>query len=371
MSYKRRQFLILAGSLTGLGSATIAHKALTNARQNPPTESIPPATSPSPTESASAPKGLIAPQRGDVRVIVISDLNSQYGATDYEVEVDKAIALIPDWKPDLVLCGGDMVAGQKRSLTDLQIQAMWQGFEDHIGAPLRKAKIPLGFTIGNHDASGALAQGKFIYKTERELASEYWNNPQHDAGLPFVERAGFPFYYSFSQKDVFYLVWDASTDTIPPEQLKWVEASLASPAAKNAKMRIVIGHLPLYAVAVGRDSAGNYLANADKLRSLLESYQVHTYISGHHHAYYPGKKGKLELLHAGALGSGPRKLLNSNLPPQKTLTVVDINLDSSVTTYTTYDIKTLTAIDIQTLPRIIVAPNGKIFRRDTIPLPMP
>jgi predicted MPP superfamily phosphohydrolase len=47
-----------------------------------------------------------------VRIVVISDLNSEYGATDYRDEVKKAIALAPEWEPDIVLSGGDMVAGQ-------------------------------------------------------------------------------------------------------------------------------------------------------------------------------------------------------------------------------------------------------------------
>jgi len=64
----------------------------------------------------------------------------------------------------------------------------------------------------------------------------------------------------------------------------------------------------------------------------------------------------LELLHTGALGSGPRPLLNSNLAPQ-TLTVVDIKLRSASTTYTTYDMTTL-VVDHRKLPRIIVGPNG-------------
>ncbi|MGH2416067.1 MAG: metallophosphoesterase family protein, partial [Microcystaceae cyanobacterium] len=321
---------------------------------------------PSPLASAPAPKGLEAPKRGDVRIVVISDLNSQYGSTIYEPEVDKAIALIPDWQPDLVLCGGDMIAGQKTSLTQSQIQGMWKAFDQHITAPLRKANIPFGFTIGNHDGSGALSQEKLIFQSDRELATDYWNNPYHDTNLQFIDRAGFPFYYSFTQNDIFYLVWDASTAQIPPEQLVWVEQSLASPTAQQAKMRIVIGHLPLYAVAVGRDTVGNFLSDAEQLRTLLERYHVHTYISGHHHAYFPGKRGQLELLHTGALGSGPRKLLNSNLPPMKTLTVIDVNLDSESTTYTTYEMKSLSVIDITILPRIIVGPNGKILRRDVM-----
>lgn len=376
MSLKRRQFLILSGMLVSFGLAILLHKtfveakaskhsststsdstALNSAKQS--SDSIAGAN------KAPAPEGLFAPTRGEVRLVVISDMNSQYGSTSYEPEVTRAIALIPDWQPDLVLGGGDMVAGQYPSLTRGQIQAMWAAFDRQVGAPLRRANLPFGFTIGNHDASAALAvSGKYLFSNERELAAAHWNNPQHDPGLQFVDRAKFPFYYTFQKNDIFYLVWDASTDKIPFEQLAWVKRSLASPTAQAAKMRIVIGHLPLYAVAVGRDEPGEILDNADQLRSLLESYHVHTYVSGHHHAYFPGHRGQLELLYTGALGSGPRPLLNSALAPRKTLTVVDVNLASASTTYTTYDMTTLKLVDHRKLPRIIVGPNGMVLRRD-------
>ena len=365
MGMSRRQLLIAGCTLGGFGAVSFLHKVFSKNNVLSPQESVtlndPVARSPI---SSPAPKGLTAPVRGDVRIVVISDLNSQYGSTTYDKEVDQAIAFIPDWQPDLVLCGGDMVAGQKTSLSSDQISAMWKGFDQHIAAPLRQAKIPLGFTIGNHDGSGAISQGKMRFQKDRDLASSYWNNPNHDPGLTFVDKANFPFYYSFSQNDIFYLVWDASTDRLSEEQLIWVEKSLASNPAQSAKMRIAIGHLPLYAVAIGRNTAGNVLSNPDKLRTLLEKYQVHTYISGHHHAYFPGKRGELELLHTGALGSGPRKLINSKQQPFKTLTVVDINLNAESTIYTTYNMKNLSVVDSQTLPRIIVGYNGWVLRRD-------
>ncbi len=365
MSLKRRQLLLLGGAFCGLGLTPLIHKAFTpNHSVNSSAAIKPLSQQDSLSALASAAKGLQAPPRGEVRIVVISDLNSQYGSTSYEPEVDRAIAFIPDWKPDLVLCGGDMVAGQKSSLTKSQIEAMWAAFDRHIASPLRKSHLPLGFTIGNHDGSGAVVQGKIRFQSERDLAAAYWNNSQHHPGLQFVERAGFPFYYSFTQNDIFYLVWDASNDRIPAQQLTWVEKSLASRTAQEAKMRIVIGHLPLYAVAVGRNKVGEVLAGADKLRSLLERYHVHTYISGHQHAYFPGKRGQLELLQTGALGSGPRQLLNSNLPPIKTLTVVDINLNSASTIYTTYNMETLSVIDARILPRIVVGFNGWVLRRD-------
>lgn len=349
MSYSRRHLLLLMGSFGAVGLASLA-------RQMAPQTTV-----------AATPKGLKAPIKKDVRIVVISDLNSQYGSTTYEPEVDQAIALIPGWKPDLVLCGGDMIAGQKKSLTKKQINDMWKAFDRHIAAPLKKAKIPFGFTIGNHDGSGSIVQGQYIFQSERDLAAIYWKNPTHHPKLNFIDRSGFPFYYTFTQNKIFYLVWDASSNIISANQIAWAKKNLSSPIAQRAKMRIAIGHLPLYGIAIGRDKVGEFLDNAEQLRSLLERYQVHTYISGHDHAYYPGKRGQLELLHAGALGSGPRKLLNSNLPPTKTLTIVDIDLGKEETIYTTYDLKTLSVINIQSLPRFIMAPNGQVFRRDLQP----
>ncbi len=372
MAIKRRQLLILGGVALGgsLGGAAFSRML----KQQPeviapidPQVSTIASSKPLSTIKRSpnpAPKGLFAPTRGDVRIVLISDLNSAYGSTDYIAQVKQAIAFVPDWEPDLVLCSGDMVAGQDNSLKSSEIEAMWQGFDKHIAAPIRKAKLPFGFTIGNHDASGSSSGGKYSFERDRKAVIKYWNDPKHDAKLNFVDRGGFPFYYTFEQNDIFFLAWDASTSEIPLEQLKWVEKSLASDAAQKAKLRIAIGHLPLYAVAKGRETAGNYLEDADRLRALLEKYNVHTYISGHHHAYYPAHKGKLEMLHAGVLGDGPRRLLSGDLAPSRTVSVIDIKSATSETIYTTYDMDTLKVVDQNTLPRSIDTPNGRITRRD-------
>ena len=172
---------------------------------------------------------LYIPPKQDFRIVVISDLNSQYGSTEYEPEVKEAITLMPEWQPDLVLSGGDMIAGQKASLSKLQIEAMWQGFEDNIARPLRQNQIPFGFTIGNHDGSGAIKQQTLVFPQERELAKAYWHQHQHKLGLNFVDHSHFPFYYSFRQNNIFFLVWDASTSNISNRQLNWVKQTLNSP----------------------------------------------------------------------------------------------------------------------------------------------
>ena len=372
MKISRRQLLFLGGVVGGGVITGATQKILSSSRTQTNISSSP--SLPSFINEAIAakvpvaPKGLFAPVRGDVRVLVISDLNSAYGSTDYEPQVIKSVQMIADWQPDLVLCSGDMIAGQYPSLTKPEIEAMWAAFDRYIAAPIRKAKIPYIFTLGNHDASGALSVGgKFLFGNERELAAAYWRNPKHTQSLNFIDRDNFPFYYTAKHNDIFYLIWDASTGQIPRDQVIWAEKALATPIAQTAKMRIAIGHLPLYAVAVGRNTAGEILADNEKLRSLLEKYKVHTYISGHNHAYYPARKGSLELLHTGALGSGSRPWLNSNLRPINSLTVVDINLNSQATTYTTYNMRTLEVVDQKTLPRTITSVAGTIMRRDLKP----
>ncbi|AFY58949.1 putative phosphohydrolase [Rivularia sp. PCC 7116] len=334
----------------------------TQQTNKPEISSLPPQTQ----EIVKSAGDLFYPPRGDVRLVAISDLNSAYGSTDYDPEVDKGINLLPFWEPDMVVCSGDMVAGQKTSLTEAQIKAMWAAFDEHVAAPLRQANIPFGFTIGNHDASGAKGEeGEFKFQEERDLASEYWKNPQHNPGVEFIDKSQFPFFYTFKHKDIFFMAWDGSTHRIPPDKLAWVEKALASPEAQQAKMRILLSHLPLYAVAEGRNKFGAVMADADELREMLEKYNVHTYISGHQHAYYPGHRGKLQLLHMGLMGSGPRPLIGTEARSAKAITVVDINFNSpELTTYTTYDMKTLELIEYKQLPRFLTGHNGIVLRRD-------
>ncbi|KEO75507.1 phosphodiester glycosidase family protein [Anditalea andensis] len=305
------------------------------------------------------------PLRGDLRVAVISDLNSGLGAADYEWQVDSIVQRIPRiWQPDLVICGGDMVAGMGVSDT-LTLKKMWAGFDKHIAQPFRMANIPFAFTLGNHD-------GPRSYPIERNATQTYWNDSQNTTGLTFVDNTHFPDYYSFVQDSVFIVSWDAASPTITDENLEWLESQLGMPVAKNAKLRLAMGHMPLYGVAQERDSKGNVLENPERLRSLLEQYDVHTYISGHQHAYYPGKRGRLELLNTGAAGSGPRSWLDMDHAPINTITIMDIFYNPDTIIYTTYNISEKEAdkmdvINDKSLPTAFFGMNGHIIRRDILP----
>ena len=305
---------------------------------------------------------LELPARGDTRIAVVSDINSGLGADHYEWQVDSIMARIPRiWQPDLVISGGDLVAGMGVSDTTV-LDRMWQGFHTYIAKPLKEADIPFAFTMGNHD-------GPRSYPIERVFAADFWNKPENKPNLDYVDDEFFPMYYSFVKDDLFFVSWEASSPVITEENLEWMENQFATSEAKNAKMRFVMGHMPLYSNAQERDSRGNVLENPERLQRLLEEYEVHTYISGHQHAYYPAKRGGLELLNSGAAGSGPRSWLTIEKRPVNTITIMDIFHEQDTIVYSTYDIKERAAENMrlfpeESLPSAMFGVNGHMLRRD-------
>ncbi|MEM1239988.1 MAG: metallophosphoesterase [Cyanobacteria bacterium P01_H01_bin.26] len=367
--YNRRRFLLLGSLALGACSARPIAQSATSAASSAPSSTTAPAAPAVPTNhpnlgKAIGPEGLFAPRRGDVRAVVISDLNSRYGAVDYRREVMKGVSILPQWQPDIVLCAGDMVAGQSISLNTAEVEAMWRGFDDLILNAIREADIPFALTIGNHDGSSLQNKGSYIYRTDREVTGRYWRDHQDSIGLQYIDTGDFPYYYSFKQNDIFYMVWDASSANVPADQVAWADRQLGSEAAQTAKFRMAIGHLPLYAISQGRDRNGELLNNSEQLQALLERHRVHTYMSGHHHAYYPGYAGDLQLLHTGALGSGPRTWLNRIDAAMQTMTVLDFFFDTGETVYTTYNMNYMEVVDASTLPRQIIGPTGRVLRND-------
>src|SRR5690606_32236391 len=114
-----------------------------------------------------------------LKICVISDLNSSYGSTTYSEDVKNVIGKLGSIRPDIILCAGDMVAGQKASLTEENINEMWAGFKSTVLNPTSELGIPFGFTVGNHDASPS-------YKLDRAISERFWKENVNAAGLTFV-----------------------------------------------------------------------------------------------------------------------------------------------------------------------------------------
>ncbi|MGD1852205.1 MAG: metallophosphoesterase family protein [Cyanophyceae cyanobacterium] len=356
----RRQFLtrFIVGSLgiTGLGSLLLSSKDKSSIAQSAPKQSR--VLSEIPTQNL---------EQGTIQIATISDLNGPYGTTDYRQEVHRAIALILQEKPDLVLCGGDMIAGQKRGLTHQQLDTMWASFDQVIAAPLREANIPFLFTFGNHDASNSRDRlGNFNFERDRQAAADYWKAHQANHNSPrltWQNTFHYPFFWSATFDNLFLTSWDASGFRLQTEQQNWVWNALNSEAAQQANHRIVMGHLPLFVVSKGRNTAGAILANPKQLLTELESHNVDLYISGHHHAYFLGQWQNMDLLHLGNAGDGSRAWLNGGRSPEQTLTWITVSPAPPLITYETVSLKNGQSISLDTLPDEITGFDSRTIRR--------
>jgi Icc-related predicted phosphoesterase len=252
---------------------------------------------------------------GALRVAVISDLNGSYGSTQYESTVDGAVRRIIEMKPDLVISTGDMVAGQRKPhLTQVQVEAMWQAFHSHVSEPLAKAGIPLAVTPGNHD--GSAYHG---FELERRIYGEQWSARR--PAVEFVDATHYPYYYAFGAGDALFVSLDATTlGGLPPEQMAWLGDLLARHGRKYEK-RIVFSHVPLWPFTQGRERE---FIGDPRLEKLLKDAKVDLYLSGHHHAFYPGHKHGVHLVSQACAGAGPRRLIGSEARSPRAITLIEI-----------------------------------------------
>lgn len=298
----------------------------------------------------------VASEQPALKIAIISDINGSYGSTSYSPHVHRALAMIIEQKPDLLLCLGDMVAGQSRKLNNDVIEAMWQGFAADVLKPVNEAGIDFAFTFGNHDAP---AGRHFAH--EREAAAKFWH--KNRPNLAYINSQNYPFYYSFRHKGIFFISLFASSQTLSSEQRAWLAEQLKSNEAKTARFRIVLGHLPLYAVSQGRNKAGEIIADGAELYALLNGFGVDYYLSGHHHAFYAARNDHTIMIHSGALGGGPRKLIGSDQSPLRTFTMLSFDQHKSNPVITTYSLtKPPEVIEAKKLPPSIEGVTGVQFR---------
>ncbi len=289
-----------------------------------------------------------------VKIAVISDLNSRYGSVTYNKEVSEVINELTRLKPDIIVCGGDMVAGQKATLTEENIRAMWQSFKQTVLTPLQAANIPFGFTLGNHDASPS-------YTLDRSIAQQFWQQHVQATNLQFVDSSHYPFYFSYLHNNIFFISWDAAAARVPQAVYEWMQAQLNSKAASAANLRIVLGHLPLYAIVAAKNKPGEVNAAPDSALQFFKANAVDLYISGHQHAWYPGKKEGLRLLHAGCIGDGERPILGHDSIARKAYTIIEVPAKAPKKfSYTTYNPVSKEKIHAAILPDSVIGFNGVV-----------
>ncbi|MFW8626208.1 metallophosphoesterase family protein [Deinococcus sp. ME38] len=289
---------------------------------------------------------------GPVRVAILSDFNGPYGSTSYPPALGRSVArIVNDWRPDAVLSAGDVIAGQKASLTDTQVRAMWAAFDRDVRVPLNRAGIPFAFTPGNHDAA---------LPRDRREARTYWQ--AHPPALTFVDRADFPFRSSFTLGGgtVFVATLDAAGPVVDAGQRAWLAAQLASAPARAAGIRLVVGHLPLSGISAGKNRAGEVIRDAGPLRQVMQEGRVLAYVSGHHAAYYPGQLGGLNVLASGGIGG--RDYVGHPGTARSAVTLLTLHPAAGRATFQTVDADTSQPVPTSSLPARLDGLGGTLNR---------
>jgi len=231
-------------------------------------------------------------------IVLISDLNGRYGSRTYDSRVPVAVGKIGEINPNLVICTGDMVAGQKQPGLDAdRLDQMWRGFNLSIADPLARQGIPLLVTPGNHDGSGFPA-----FAIEREHFALQWA-PR----LPEVEiLAGseWPRRYAARVGDVLLITFDGTVPgKLSHDEFRFVENMLGQ-YGKGTEATIVFSHLPMWPLTRGRE---HEILDDPALLALFHENGVDVYASGHHHAFYAGTDDAgMVHLGLGALGGNAR-----------------------------------------------------------------
>jgi 3',5'-cyclic AMP phosphodiesterase CpdA len=231
-------------------------------------------------------------------IALISDLNGRYGSSSYDSRITAAIESLVRLKPELVICTGDMVAGQKQPRLDADwLDRMWRGFDLVVADPLGRAGIPLLVTPGNHDGSGFPE-----YTLERERFDAQWSSRKPE--LEMLAGSEWPRRYAARTGTVLLLAFDGTRPgTLPATELDFVARMLTS-YGESASVTIVFSHLPMWPLTEGRE---HEILDDPALLSLLHRQGVDVYASGHHHAFFAGVDDA-GMVHVGigALGGNAR-----------------------------------------------------------------
>lgn len=233
---------------------------------------------------------------------------------------------------------------------------MWDAFHRTVTAPLEAAGIPLAVTPGNHDAS---AYGGF--ERERRLYAETW--AAHRPDLDYVREDGYPFAYAFDLGGVRFASLDATTvGALSPDQKGW----LADVMRTAGPTRVVFSHLPLWPVAVGRETE---IIGDRGLADLFGEVGIDLHLSGHHHAYYPGASGGVAYVAQACLGAGSRALIGTEERTEPGFTLLDIAEDGTIEVSAVTGPALGTHLDPRTLPATIGTGAAQLERLDLARLP--
>jgi len=293
-------------------------------------------------------------------ITLISDLNGRYGSGSYHSRVDDAIEVIVQAKPDLVICTGDMVAGQQQPRLDADwLDRMWRGFTQTVTDPLSRNGIPILVTPGNHDGSGYPE-----YALEQERFAIEWapRTPE----LEILPGSDWPRRYAARMGTVLLVSFDGTRPGALSKSERLFVAKMLQEYGSTASATLVYSHLPMWPLTKGRE---HEILDDPALLELLHQNGVDVYASGHHHAFFAGTDSA-GMVHVGngALGGNARAFSGKKQRQPHSFTV--LNLSNGAVNITSRAAPGFEReVPASGLPATITGPLG-ILRRIDGPIPL-
>ncbi len=156
----------------------------------------------------------------------------------------------------------------------------------HFLIDIKQLKAPVLTNIGNHD----------LYKDSNESV--------------YTNMFG-TLYYSFTEKNSYFIVLDDSKSDVNNTQVGWLKNELKK--SQNYKYRFVFMHIPLYDPRYDAAGEGFSLDNVTTVKTLngiFDEYNVTMLFTSHIHGYFHGVWGKTPFTITGGAGSHLSKLTN-------------------------------------------------------------
>jgi 3',5'-cyclic AMP phosphodiesterase CpdA len=202
-----------------------------------------------------------------VELIQISDLH--YGSREFREDyLLNAIEYINNFKPDAVICTGDLTHKAKKNQYE------------EIAHYLDDIKVPIYSTVGNHDA-----KNNGIVFFERYIGPRRWAaNIDHKDALIIGVR---------SPRD------NTSEGELGDEQLEWMVNQLKS---SDKKLRILALHHHLVAVPYA-GTKRDTLIDAGEVLEITQTYDIDLVLMGHRHCPHVWMLGDTALLYCGTSSS--------------------------------------------------------------------
>lgn len=237
--------------------------------------------------------------RGELRLVFYTDIHADGGAETSEA-LTLATEAINRQNADLVLSGGDLIAGGFTSTSD-EIAPRWNAYMDMAGA----IKADHHAVVGNHDLVGVRPQ-------DGSRAAE-------DPRLDFKQRLGLSQTYgSFDALGYRFIMLDSLRVSngehmydgwVSSEQMEWIKELLASTGSDVPI--VVLLHMPLLTAFWGASQGATFQAKPNRVvinnTEVLKLFQRHNLIlvlQGHLHVTEAVQWRGTTFLTGGAICAG-------------------------------------------------------------------